>query len=220
MEVEVVLGEVGEADGRELGGHEPPLCDCDRRGLHRTGLVAGLDHRAQGALEVGRLGRGQAGRLAVAADAALDGAEQAGWALRGVQHGRQQERRRGLAVRAGHAGHGELTARMLVQRSGQPRHAVARVVAHDLRHARARAARAPRAARRRRWRPRRAQSRGRRPARRAGSRTANRARSAPSGRRCRRRRRRTSRRSRARRRPRPCTARQAPRGLKSSGRGA
>ena len=114
---------------------EPALRDRDRRGLHRAGLVAGLDHRAQRALEVGRLRRRQPGGLAPAADAALDGAEQPARALRGIQDGRQQERRRRLAVRARDADEVELAARVAVERGGQPRHALARVVAQDLRHA-------------------------------------------------------------------------------------
>ena len=69
VEVEVVLAEVREADRGELRRHEPPLRDRDRRGLHRASLVARLDHRAQRALEVGRLGRRQPGGLAPAADA-------------------------------------------------------------------------------------------------------------------------------------------------------
>ena len=215
MEVEVVLAEVREADRRELRRHEPALRDRDRRGLHRAGLVAGLDHRAQGALEVGRLRRRQPGGLAAAADAALDGAEQPARALRGIQHGRQQQRRRRLAVRAGDADDGELAARVAVERGGQPRHALAGVVAQDLRHAEVGQLALDE------------QCHGTvrdgggsevvavGVALRAGSRTGTQARSAPSGRRCRRRRRLPSRRSHARRRPRPCTARRAPRGLKS-----
>ena len=215
MEVEVVLGEVREADGRKLRGDEAPLADRDRRGLHRAGLVAGLQHRAQSALQVGRLRRRQPGRLAASADAPLDRAQQPAWTLRGVQDRRQQHGRRRLAVGARDAGHVQLATRVAVERVGQLRHARARVVAHDLRHRELRQLALDE------------QCRsavgygggcvivavGASP---EGRRTATRVRSARSGRRCRRHRRRPSRRPHARRRRRPCTARRAPRKLESS----
>ena len=137
MEVEVILREVREADGGELGADQAPLRDRDRRRLHGAGLVAGVDHRAQRALQVGRLGRRQARGLASPADAALDRSDQAARPLRGVQDRREQQRGRGLAVGAGDADDVEVAARMPVERVGQSRHARARVGADDLRHAQA-----------------------------------------------------------------------------------
>jgi hypothetical protein len=135
VEIEVVLREVREGDRGELGRHEPPLRDCDRRRFHRTGQVARLDHGTQRTLQIGRLRRRQARSLAAPADAPLHGAEQAAGALRGVQHRREQDRRGRLAVRARDADDLELAARLPVQRRGELRHTGACVVRHHLRHA-------------------------------------------------------------------------------------
>ena len=111
VEVEVVLREVREADGGEADALEPPHRDRDRGGLEHAGGITRVAHAREQPVQVGRLGRRQRERLAHAADARLDRAEQAAPPAGRVEHGREQEGRRRLAVRAGDADDRELLAR-------------------------------------------------------------------------------------------------------------
>ena len=67
-------------------------------------LVAAVDHLAEEALEVDRLGRVEPGRPRLAADAPLDVRQQPGLAAGGLEDRVEQERGRRLPVRAGDAG--------------------------------------------------------------------------------------------------------------------
>ena len=105
VEVEVVLGEVGEDPACE---HDP-LCPPERERvgghLHDAGLVAGVEHAPERALEVDRLGRGALDGLLAPADHRGDRAKLAGWHVRGLEDRPRQEGGRRLPVRAGDAHH-------------------------------------------------------------------------------------------------------------------
>ena len=88
-----------------------------RRDFHRARLAPGIDHLAQQALHFRRLGRrvrGVALGLRPAPVRTLTVPSRPHGTPGGVEHRRQQIRRRRLAVRAGHADDGELLARMVV----------------------------------------------------------------------------------------------------------
>ena len=106
MEVQVVLGEVGE-HGRRRSTTPVDPAEGQRvaADLHGDRVDAALAHDRQQRLQVGRLRRGAHARQHLAADPGHDRAEQAGAATGGPQPGLQQERGRGLAVGAGHAEH-------------------------------------------------------------------------------------------------------------------
>jgi hypothetical protein len=57
VEVEVILREVGERERPEANPLEPVELGPMRRRLHHAAAVAGVEHRAEGALEVDRLRR-------------------------------------------------------------------------------------------------------------------------------------------------------------------
>src|SRR5207253_1721323 len=99
--VEVVLAQVREDERGESHPVEAAELRSVRGRLHRTAAVAGVEHLAEGALEVDRL-RGRADRgPAFASDAALDRAEQAGTTAGGCEDRIEQERGRRFPVRAG-----------------------------------------------------------------------------------------------------------------------
>ena len=68
VEVEVVLRQVREDEHAEARAGEPSLRAADRRRLHRARTVAGVEHLAEQALEVDRLGRVQPDRPLLPAD--------------------------------------------------------------------------------------------------------------------------------------------------------
>ena len=103
MEVEVVLGQVGEDRGREVDRVGAAQLERVRGDLHRAGPVAAVEHLAERPLQVDRLRRGALHLALDAADHALDGAQQPGLAAVGLQQRPDQERGRRLAVGAGDA---------------------------------------------------------------------------------------------------------------------
>ena len=100
VEVEVVLGQVREDERREAHAVEPAELRAVRGRLHRAAAVTAVEHLAEAALEVDRLRRRPEGRTALAADPALDRAEQAGPPAARGEDRVEQERGRGLPVRA------------------------------------------------------------------------------------------------------------------------
>ena len=76
VQVEVVLGEVGEHERVEAHAVEPVEDGAVGRRLDRDARVAGVDHLAEEPLEVDRLGRGVRGGPGRASDDPLDGADE------------------------------------------------------------------------------------------------------------------------------------------------
>src|SRR5207302_1245506 len=103
VEVEVVLAQVREDERREPHPVEAAELRSVRGRLHRAAAVAGVEHLAESALDVDRLGGRTDRGAALASHAALDRAEQAGAAAGGGEDRVEQERGRRLPVRAGDA---------------------------------------------------------------------------------------------------------------------
>ena len=105
-----------------------------RRRLHRAAAVAGVEHLAEGALEVDRLRRRARDGAPLAADPALDGAEEPGPAAGRGEDRVEEERGRRLPVRARDAGDLELARRPAEERVGRERHRRAGVGDDELGH--------------------------------------------------------------------------------------
>ena len=108
----MILGQVREDERVEADAIEPVQHRGVRGGLERDAAIPGVEHLAEGALQVDRLGRRPHDRPRLPSDPALDGAEQARAAAGGRQDRVQQVCRRRLAVRAGDAGDLELARRL------------------------------------------------------------------------------------------------------------
>ena len=115
----------------------PPQLERVRGDLHRAGAVAAVEHLAERALEVDRLGRGADGRPLLAGDHRGHGPEQAGLAPGRLEQRADEERRRGLAVRPRDADYGQPARGVAVEARGGDRHRGADVVDLDLGHAEA-----------------------------------------------------------------------------------
>ena len=134
VEVEMVLGQVREHERVEADAVESAQRRRMRRGFERDAAVAGVEHLAERALEVDRLGRRADDRAHLAADAALHRAEQAGTLPILVEDRPEQVRGRRLSVRARDPRHGELLRRLAEEQVGRDRHRHARFVDDELRH--------------------------------------------------------------------------------------
>ena len=126
VEVEVVLAQVREHERVEADAVEPVQHRRVRGGLERDAAVAGVEHLAERSLQVDRLRRRADDRPHLAADAALDGAEQPRAAAGRLEHGVEEERGRRLPARAGDAGDLELAGRLAEEDVGRRRHRRAR----------------------------------------------------------------------------------------------
>ena len=120
MEVEVVLGQVGEDRGGEVDRVGPVELERVRGDLHRAGPIAASSISRNVALQVDRLRRRPLDLVLDAADHALDGAEQPGRAAVGLEQRAHQEGRRRLAVRPGDADDRERGRRVAVERAPRP----------------------------------------------------------------------------------------------------
>ena len=127
VEVQVVLGEVGEGADREPRARHPAQGERVARHLHRHVGDAGLTHHREERLQVGRLRRGERAGQPGAVDADADGAEQPRGAPGRVQPGLDQVRDRRLAAGAGDPEDREVGGRVAVDESGDGAEHVARV---------------------------------------------------------------------------------------------
>ena len=134
MEVEVILGQVGEAGGGEADAGDTLELERVRRHLHGAGAVAGGDHPPQRRLQVDALGRRPRHRLDGAADPRLDRAQHPGRALGRLQDRLDEVDGGGLAVRAGHADDAQLGARIAEERGRRGGHRPPRRVDDELGH--------------------------------------------------------------------------------------
>jgi hypothetical protein len=112
VEVEVVLGEVGEDERVEPDAVEAVQHRRVRRRLERDAAVAGVEHLPERPLQVDRLGSRSHDGPNLAADSALDGSEQTRAPARCLEDRVKQEGGRRLAVRPRHAGDLELSGRL------------------------------------------------------------------------------------------------------------
>ncbi len=131
----MVLREVREHGGREA--HRVGAAERQRmRGdLHRARAIAALEHRAEVALQVDRLGGRARDRPLASADDRLDGAQQRALLAARLQQLAQQVCGRRLAVRASDARDAQLRRGVAVEARPQRRHRRARRVDAHLRHA-------------------------------------------------------------------------------------
>ena len=116
VELEVLVGHVGE-DRRVVDDPTHPFeGEAVRRRLHDRAAVAGGDHRAERGLQFGgvRGGRVLDVVLLLSADPRRHRAHEAGRETDGLERRDGQVRGRRLAVRAGDAEHAELPARVVV----------------------------------------------------------------------------------------------------------
>ena len=136
VEVEVVRRQVREDERGEADAVEAVERGGVRGGLHRAAFVAGVEHLAEGALEVDRLGRRADDRPPLAGHARLDRAEEARPAARRGEDRVDEVRGRRLTVRAGDADDVELVRRVAEEDVGRDGHGRAAVVDHELWHLR------------------------------------------------------------------------------------
>ena len=119
VEVEVVLGQVGEHGRLEAGAVDPVQGQAVAGHLHRRRLHARVGHLGQQPLEVWGLGGGVDGRPAGVADPHLDGAQQPRDQAGGPEDRLQHEGGGGLAVGAGHPDQVEAARGMVEERRRQ-----------------------------------------------------------------------------------------------------
>ncbi|MCY1240746.1 hypothetical protein D9M72_536070 [compost metagenome] len=101
VEVQVVLGEVGEAGDVELHPVDAVERYCVRGNLHRRSVQPAFAHQGQKRVKVGGLRRGQQAGNRGTARQDLDGADQAGPAAQRLQERINKVRGGGFAVGAG-----------------------------------------------------------------------------------------------------------------------
>ena len=136
VQVEVVLGQVREGERGEVDAVESPERGAVRGRLHRAASVARVEHLAECALEVDRLGRRAHGRAPLAADPELDRPDQARLPPRRFEDRVEQECGRRLPVRPGDACDLELLGRSSEELDRRRGHRLPRVRDDELRHAR------------------------------------------------------------------------------------
>ena len=127
VEVEVVLGEVGEGGDREADPIASPQRKRMRGDLHRAGSIAPVEHPPEGGLEVDRLRGRSHDLLGDPADDPLHRSQQPRLGSRRLEQVANQERGRGLAVCAGDADDTKLGGRIVVEANRGVGHRRARV---------------------------------------------------------------------------------------------
>ncbi len=132
VEVEVILGQVGEHGDRESDPGRPVERQRVRADLHRAGPVARLEHAPKGRLEVDRLGGRPLDLLLHPAHHLLDRSQEPGPDPLGLEHVPDQERGGGLSVGAGHTGDPQGRRRVAPEVDRDRRHRRARIGDPDL----------------------------------------------------------------------------------------
>jgi hypothetical protein len=122
VEVEVVLGEVREDERAEADAEQALERRAVRGRFERAAAIAGVEHLAEGALEVDRLRRSARRRAALPADPVLDRPEEARPAAGSGEDREEEEGGRRLAVRPGDSDDLELASRMAEKRVGREGH--------------------------------------------------------------------------------------------------
>jgi hypothetical protein len=135
VEVEMVLGQVGEDAAGEADPGDAAELERVRGDLHGRRAVAGVEHSPEGGLEIDRLGRRPLDLLLYAADDALDGPQQARLAPGRLEQVPDEEGRGRLAVRARDADHVELRGRVAIETRRCGPHRGADVLYDQLGHA-------------------------------------------------------------------------------------
>src|SRR5204863_1653713 len=133
VEVQVLLAEVGEREGGEADAFEPAQLGAVRGRFERTASVAGVEHLAEGALQIDRLGCRPDRWTSLAADAAFDRAEQPRTPPGRGQDRMEKEGGRRLPVRPRDAGNLELPRRFAEEDDGRLGHRPPGVRDDDLR---------------------------------------------------------------------------------------
>ena len=131
----MVLREVREDRRREVRSRRRAQLERVRGDLHRARAVAAVEHRAEVALQVDRLGRRARDRALAPADDRLDRAEQPALLAGGLEQRAHQVGRRRLAVGARDADDAQLARRVAEEARGERRHRRARRGDEHLRHA-------------------------------------------------------------------------------------
>jgi hypothetical protein len=134
VEVEVVLGQVGEDEHVEADAVKATLLRAVRGCLHDAAAVACVEHLPEHPLDVDRLGRRPHRRTDLAADTAFDRPEQPGTQSGRLENRIEEERRGRLPVRSRDAGDDELLAWPAEEVVRRDSHRCARVRHHELRH--------------------------------------------------------------------------------------
>ena len=122
MEIEVVLGEVGEDRRGEVDRVGAVEVQRMRGHLHHARPVARVEHLGEGALQIDGLRRRAQDLVLDPADHALHRAQQAGLAPVGFEQRPDEERRGGLAVGPGDADGRQARRRIPVEARGDRRH--------------------------------------------------------------------------------------------------
>ena len=135
VEVEVVLGQVGEDRSGEAHAGRAAQLQSVRGDLHRAGALAAIEHRAEVSLQVDRLGGGAGDGTLGPADEGRDGAQQPARASRGLQQRAHEEGGGRLAVGAGYADDVQLGSRVAEEARGDRPHRSARGGDEHLGHA-------------------------------------------------------------------------------------
>ena len=162
VEVEVVLAQVREDEDGEADPEQALQRGAVGGGLHGGASVPGVEHLAQEALDVDRLGGRPHRGAPLAADPVLDGAEETRAPAGRGKDGEEEERGRRLPVRPRDPGDLELARRVAEEGVGREGHRLAGVRDDELRHRQVER-RARRSVRRRRRRPPAVRSRARPP---------------------------------------------------------
>jgi len=135
VEVQVILGQVGEDRRRPVDGVGAVQVEGVRADFHRAGLVPRRQHRREVCLQVDRLGCRAPGLALLPADHGRHGSQQPGAAALGLQESPQEVCAGGLAVGAGDADDRERRRRIGVKAGRRRSHRGTRIGHDDLRHA-------------------------------------------------------------------------------------
>ena len=135
MEIEMVSGEIQERDDVEGATGEPAEREGMRAALHHRGGAPVGHERREHRLQLGGLGRRAHGLDGISASAIDERSEESPLRVPLLEHPVDEERRRGLAARAGHTDHHEALRGIPRQTRGHEAGRRTRIVHLDIRHA-------------------------------------------------------------------------------------